>query len=27
MGNLFGIVLLSKEMKETMNDYWSRIKK
>ncbi|MAF70571.1 MAG: sodium:alanine symporter family protein [Alteromonas sp.] len=25
--NLFGIVLLSKEMKETMNDYWSRIKK
>lgn len=25
--NLFGIVLLSKEMKETMNDYWSRTKK
>lgn len=25
--NLFGIVLLSKEMKETVNDYWSRHKK
>lgn len=25
--NLFGIMLLSKEMKETMNDYWSRTKK
>lgn len=25
--NLFGIVLLSKEMKEIMNDYWFRIKK
>ncbi len=25
--NLFGIVLLSKEMKDTVNDYWSRHKK
>jgi AGCS family alanine or glycine:cation symporter len=25
--NLFGILLLSKEMKETVNDYWSRAKK
>ena len=25
--NLFGILLLSKEMKETVNDYWSRTKK
>jgi len=25
--NLFGIVMLSKEMKETVNDYWSRHKK
>ena len=25
--NLFGIVLLSKEMKETVNDYWARTKK
>ena len=25
--NLFGILLLSKEMKETVNDYWTRTKK